>query len=154
MEMMNGMRRVIHVLLLGSLLSGCSTDPVRAAAPAEATVAGFARQLLGRPYRYGGTSPGDGFDCSGLVWYAYRQAGYSVPRTTSAQFDAARPVDPAGLLPGDVLFFRIAGKPSHVGLYVGEGRFIHAPSSGKRVRYDALAGPYWQSRLVKAGRFR
>ena len=111
-----------------------------------------AEGLLGKPYRYGGNSPQTGFDCSGLVWYSYREAGYPVPRTTSAQFAATRQVDRSRLLPGHVLFFRIDGKPSHVGLYVGNGRFLHAPSSGKRVSYGSLSNPYWQERLVKAGR--
>ncbi len=143
----------IPLLLLGVLLSGCSTEPARASVGPTA-VTGVVERLIGKPYRYGGSSPGRGFDCSGLVWYAYRQAGHAVPRTTSGQFTATRAVAPEHLLPGDVLFFRIEGKPSHVGLYVGAGRFVHAPSSGKRVSYGSLSKPYWRERLVKVGRFR
>lgn len=113
----------------------------------------IAAGMLGAPYRYGGASP-HGFDCSGLVYYAYRKAGIPVPRSTSAQLNYARPVPPSRLRPGDLLFFRLTSRPvSHVGIYAGDGRFIHAPSRGKRVSYASLDNPYWQQRIVAAGRF-
>jgi murein DD-endopeptidase len=121
-------------------------------APAH-PVAAVAQGLIGAPYRYGGTSP-KGFDCSGLVYYSYRKAGIPVPRTAREQLRASQPMDPSRLRPGDVVFFRLSGrKPSHVGIYVGRGRFVHAPSSGKRVSYASLRDPYWQERLIGAGRF-
>ncbi len=117
-------------------------------------VVAVANGLRGVPYRYGGASP-RGFDCSGLVHYAYRQAGVSVPRTTAAQYRHSRSVSITRLSPGDLLFFKVSWpkKVSHVGIYAGGGLFIHAPSSGKRVSYARLNSPYWRRRLVKIGRF-
>ncbi|MBT8099197.1 MAG: C40 family peptidase [Gammaproteobacteria bacterium] len=106
---------------------------------------------LGVPYRYGGSNP-NGFDCSGLVHYSYNKAGKSVPRTTGALWDDARPVAEANLRAGDLLFFRISGKMSHVGLYIGGGRFVHAPSSGKRVTVADLQSDFYSSALIRAGR--
>ena len=113
----------------------------------------IAAGLLGVPYQYGGASP-RGFDCSGLVYYSYRKAGIQVPRTTGAQFHYARPVQRSRLRPGDLLFFRLTSRAvSHVGIYAGNSRFIHAPSRGKRVSYGSLDNPYWQQRIVAAGRY-
>ncbi|WP_084469190.1 C40 family peptidase [Nocardiopsis trehalosi] len=86
---------------------------------------------VGKPYRYGATGP-DAFDCSGLVQWAYREAGAEITRTTYTQFDEGTPVDRADLRPGDLVFFYSG--PSHVGMYVGDGRMVHAPSSGKQVQ--------------------
>ena len=123
-----------------------------ASGPGRQLVA-LAQQRLGSPYRYGGADPA-GFDCSGLVYFVHREAGYAVPRTSSAQFRAARKVAVRQLSPGDLVFFNVsAGKVSHVGIYVDEAVFIHSPSSGKGVSYASLAESYWQERLVGAGRF-
>jgi cell wall-associated NlpC family hydrolase len=127
--------------------------PVKTVAPATVSVLGTARQMLGTPYRYGGSSP-SGFDCSGLVSYAYRSVGIRVPRTSSEQFRQAQRVPLQNLQPGDLLFFRLSPpKISHVAIYDRDGRFIHAPSSGKRVSYASLDNPYWRQHLVGAGRF-
>ena len=126
---------------------------LKKAAPVRAAVVGTARQMLGTPYRYGGSSP-NGFDCSGLVSYVYRRAGVRVPRTSSEQFRQSARVPLQQLQPGDLLFFRLSPpKVSHVAIYDGSGRFIHAPSSGKRVSYASLDNPYWRQHLVGAGRF-
>ncbi len=112
----------------------------------------IARDMLGTPYRYGGASPA-GFDCSGLVYYSYRKAGINVPRTSSEQFRQSERVRLSDLRPGDLIFFRLLqDKPSHVGIYTGGGRFIHAPSGGKRVSYASLTDPYWEARVIGAGR--
>lgn len=111
-----------------------------------------AKRMLGTPYRYGGASPERGFDCSGLVYYSFKQAGMNAPRTTRTLYRNAFAVEPTALRQGDLLFFRIEGKVSHVGLYVGGKAFVHAPSSGKAVSYASLDNPYWRKRLVKAGR--
>ena len=112
----------------------------------------IARGMLGMPYRYGGASP-DGFDCSGLVYYSYRKAGIHAPRTTTEQYRQSRRVQVSRLQPGDLLFFTISqDKLSHVGIYAGNGRFIHAPSSGKAVSYASIQNPYWRGRLIGAGR--
>lgn len=83
---------------------------------------------------------------------SYRQLGLEVPRTTGGQLRAMSRVPLSALRPGDLLFFRINGKVSHVALYTGESRFVHAPSSGKRVSFSDLENPYWKRRLVAAGR--
>jgi len=123
------------------------------APPKPLTVIATARRMLGTPYRYGGADP-SGFDCSGLVSYAYRSVGISVPRTSGEQFRQSRPVATDKLRSGDLLFFRLSPpKVSHVAIYDGGGRFIHAPSSGKQVSYASLENPYWRKHLVAAGRF-
>ncbi|MGE0080351.1 MAG: C40 family peptidase [Thiohalomonadaceae bacterium] len=113
-------------------------------------VAALAKYYLGAPYRFGGTGP-DGFDCSGLVHHIHRLLGRDIPRTAHAQFLAARPVGLDQLRAGDLLFFRVRERP-HVGIYVGDGRFIHAPSRGRTVRYDELGNPFWRARMHGAGR--
>jgi murein DD-endopeptidase len=111
------------------------------------------RHEVGTPYRYGGATP-RGFDCSGLVHYAYRRAGIKVPRTTGELLRHAHRVPLSKLQPGDVLFFRVdPPKISHVGIYIGHGRFVHAPSSGKQVSYASLNDGYWSRHVVSAGRF-
>lgn len=148
-------------------MAGCAGNPIAPAvpAPAAATPADVpsasthpgvrvAVTLIGSPYRYGGSSPRRGFDCSGLVYYAFRESGIRVPRTTGAQLRHAQPVPLPEVLPGDLLFFRQrSNRVSHVGIYVGNGWFIHAPSRGKRVSYELLQNSYWKPRLVSAGRY-
>lgn len=124
--------------------------PVSGTGVARTHVVEAARTGLGAPYRLGGN--GDpGFDCSGLIQYAYSQVGMSVPRTVEELREEASEVDPDRIRPGDLLFFRISGKLSHVGLYAGGEHFIHAPSKGKRVTYASLENAYWQRHLAAAG---
>ncbi len=111
----------------------------------------IALQQVGVPYRYGGQTP-SGFDCSGLVHYSYDRAGKAVPRTTAQLWSGTTPVARADMQVGDVLFFSIAGKMSHVGLYVGNGRFVHAPSTGKTVSVASLSSAYYQTAFLRAGR--
>lgn len=141
--------------LLTLVLAGCATRPVeRMPERAESgrdTVVAVAQRMLGVPYRPGGASP-RGFDCSGLVRYSFNQAGIEVPRTAAEQFSRAQPIGTRSLLPGDLLFFNIGGRRiSHVGIYVGARRFVHAPSSGKHVSVESLDHPYWSRRMVGAG---
>jgi cell wall-associated NlpC family hydrolase len=99
-------------------------------------------------YWPGGTRP-DGFDCSGFVQYLYRQQGISLPRTTQAQFTAGTSVSSRRILPGDLVFFRNSGRRiSHVGISLGDGRFMHAPNVGSHVRIDRLEAPYWARRFA------
>jgi murein DD-endopeptidase len=145
---------LVFLLLLGGL-AGCATTPPEPTAPTAAhqPVLDVAISELGTPYRYGGSTP-RGFDCSGLVYYVYYKAGIRVPRSTTAQYRHARPVTLMNLQPGDLVFFRMARRSvSHVGIYAGNGRFIHAPSKGRVVSYDSLNDPYWKKRLVAAGRY-
>lgn len=113
--------------------------------------AAVALQQVGTPYRYGGATP-NGFDCSGLVHYAYSRAGKRVPRTTEQLWSRLQPVPPRDLQPGDVLFFRISGKMSHVGLYLGDSQFVHAPSTGRTVTTAMLDAPFYEASLIRAGR--
>ncbi|MDJ0918630.1 MAG: C40 family peptidase [Woeseiaceae bacterium] len=113
--------------------------------------AAVALQQVGVPYRYGGQSP-SGFDCSGLVHYSFARAGASVPRTTKQLWSASRFVDKGQLREGDLLFFRFDGKIAHVGMYLGGGRFVHAPSSGKTVSVQPLWSGIYREAFVRAGR--
>ena len=102
--------------------------------------------LVGTPYRWGGNTPAGGFDCSGLVDYIYRTAaGIKLPRTSHdmASMDVRKVRRMTQLASGDLVFFDIGGAISHVGVYVGKGRFVHAPNSGGTVRLDDIDGPYW-----------
>ncbi|BCR03768.1 hypothetical protein DESUT3_08370 [Desulfuromonas versatilis] len=113
-----------------------------------------ALEQMGAPYASGGSSP-KGFDCSGLVHYAYSQIGLDVPRSSQELYKIADKVDMTELQPGDLVFFRIYRRRiSHVGIFVGEDRFVHAPSRGKRVSISSLEEPYWSRHLVGAGRLR
>jgi cell wall-associated NlpC family hydrolase len=105
----------------------------------EARVVRFARRFLGVRYSYGGSSPGSGFDCSGFTRFVYAHFGIVLPHYSAAQFGMGRRVLRTRLQPGDLLFFDGLG---HVGLYVGHGRFIHAPHTGTRVSIEQLAGWY------------
>jgi cell wall-associated NlpC family hydrolase len=110
--------------------------------------------LVGTPYRYGGNTPESGFDCSGLVNYVYRDTvELRLPRTSRelAGFQGPR-IDPYRLAAGDLVFFGQSGSVTHVGIYVGEGRFVHAPSTGGTVRLDRLDGPYWRDHYSGAKR--
>jgi peptidoglycan DL-endopeptidase CwlO len=113
----------------------------------------IALESIGTPYVWGGTGS-NGFDCSGLIQFAYAQVGILLPRVSTAQIGSGSPIspDPQLLQPGDVLGFSDSGtrRTDHVGLYIGGGEFIHSSSSG--VRISALGNPYWQGRLVAARR--
>ncbi len=117
------------------------------------TVADTARGMVGAPYRYGGSTP-RGFDCSGLVVYSYAQAGApGLPHSARALERRAQPVGISKLRLGDLLFFRLDGKKTtHVGIYVGDRSFVHAPSSGKKVERVSFDHIYWGPRLKYAGR--
>lgn len=154
------MRAFLALVVLA--LAGCASTPQRApTASAGSTkpslerseqAAGYALTMVGKPYRYGGSSP-KGFDCSGLVMYSYKSAGVALPHSTDKQRSASRSVKVAELRRGDLLFFNQEGKKfGHVAIYVGDGRFVHAPSSGKSVRSDRLDSPYWKKHLSEARR--
>jgi cell wall-associated NlpC family hydrolase len=111
--------------------------------------------LVGTPYRYGGNTPESGFDCSGLVGFVFRDAaGVSLPRSTRELIDLHAPsIARDELQPGDLVYFNPnGGRVSHVGIYVGEGRFVHAPSRGGTVRLDSLGSEYWTRHFVGAKR--
>lgn len=159
-------RRLATLLLACAALAACGTSPVvrtdstspypaGRATPAGPVVgeraADIALRQLGTPYRYGGSAP-TGFDCSGLVQYSYRKAGKALPRTTGALWASSETIAAEELAAGDLLFFEIAGKMQHVGMYVGDGQFVHAPSSGRRVSVESLDSAFYAAALLRAGR--
>ena len=109
---------------------------------------------IGVDYKYGGNSHATGFDCSGLVAHVFREGyGIRLPRTSMDQSQAGRPVSSEELKPGDLVFYNTLNRPfSHVGIYLGEGRFIHAPRTGYAVRIENLKNAYWTKRWNGARR--
>ncbi|HEY5806938.1 MAG TPA: C40 family peptidase [Povalibacter sp.] len=108
--------------------------------------------LLGAPYRFGSAGP-KAFDCSGLVQFVHEEMGIDVPRTAAEQYRAAVPVRMGDIEPGDLLFFRISGKRiSHVAIYAGSGRFVHAPQTGRPIEIRTLDDEFYRPRLAGAGR--
>lgn len=153
-------------VLLGVLmLTACAGPKLAQKQPGEVSIAkrapasvgeraaAVALQQVGAAYSYGGASPA-GFDCSGLVQYSYRQAGKRVPRTTSQLWNSAGAISHDDLRVGDLLFFRFDGKMSHVGIYVGDDQFVHAPSTGRLVTVESLDAEYYSRALIRAGRLR
>lgn len=147
--------RTLLALVVAVLLAGCAGEQTLRSTAASSDVrneaADIAARMAGQPYVYGGDSP-SGFDCSGLVHYAYEQAGAEVPRTTNQQYRAVRTRYVDQLARGDVIFFRLeTASPSHVGIYIGDGRFVHALNADHPVRIDRLDDRYWQRHIVRAG---
>jgi cell wall-associated NlpC family hydrolase len=156
--------RIGCLLLLASLAACGSTPakhgrsdssgyrPVKSGKQSEQVIH-VAKSMIGKPYKFGGASPRTGFDCSGLVYFSHQQNGITLPRSSYAQYRASRPVSRRALRRGDLLFFRISSnKVSHVGIYLGKNRFVHAPSRGKRVSIAQLDSPYWSKRFIRGGR--
>ncbi len=150
---------LLLAMLAALLLSACVSGPRQIPGPTQADaqlgerIAATARAQLGRPYRYGGQGP-DAFDCSGLVLFSHSAHGIAVPRTTADQYRAAAPVPERRLIAGDLLFFRFEGqrKVNHVAIYLGDGRFVHAPQTGRPVELRRLDDPGYRRSLVAAGR--
>lgn len=109
----------------------------------------LALRAVGTPYAWGGSSPASGFDCSGLVYWAYRRLGVQLPRTSYALFDRGRRVARSRLKAGDLVFFSGLG---HVGMYLGRGRMVHAPRTGRNVEVVRLRSSYWGGAFVAARR--
>jgi cell wall-associated NlpC family hydrolase len=165
------LRSFLLTAALAAALGGCSLLAPRAPRPlasapaagapatpqprgqAGAAIAAVAAALIGTPYEFGGADLG-GFDCSGLALYVYERAGISIPRTAAEQQRAAQPVPLSELAPGDLVFFRMrAHRIDHVGIYIGDGRFVHAPHEGVAVSSAELANGFYARHLVSAGRF-
>ena len=143
----------VRTLLLAAVLlcAACAEAPPQPQDTARReTVLETALGQIGRPYRYGG-GDGDGFDCSGLVQFVFEQAGVQLPRTAARQHDDGRRIPLTAAAPGDLVFFRIDGA-LHVAVYIGNGRFVHAPASGRDVMISALDAPFWQDHFVDAVR--
>lgn len=161
---MNGWVRltVVGCCVAGALAAAaCVSRPEKSTSGNDATaqatqalgprIARAAIDLLGTPYRYGGESVSEGFDCSGLVQFVHARHGIAVPRTSAAQYRSGSAIDE--LQPGDAIYFRIGGRISHTGIYLGDGRFVHAPSSGRQVSIARTDQPYYRRRFAGARRF-
>jgi murein DD-endopeptidase len=151
-----GLCFILFLIVIAAAV-GCVSAPVRPITGYTPAIgekaARTAVSMIGRPYKYQGESP-SGFDCSGLVRYSYLAAGLNVPHGTKALRNSSRRVYPEELRKGDLLFFYERGKPfSHVGIYLEDNTFVHAPSSGKKVRKDTLTDPYWKKSFLEARRF-
>ena len=134
-----------------ALISNASSNRLN---PYRQEVVNIAKSTLGIPYKWGGNSPQQGFDCSGLMKYVHKNAlGITIPRTTAQQRDRSKTISYAQLKPGDMLFFKTSAKTNHVGVYIGNRKFIHAPASGKRVTIATMDSPYWHKRFVKFGTY-
>ena len=153
--------RPVLMLSVVFALAACAGSPPRVASATAAAssdnvdvsrAADHALAMVGAPYRYGGVDPG-GFDCSGLVHYSFRKIGIALPRDTYSLREVGVEIDMDDLAKGDLVFFDQEGKKSsHVGIYLGDGRFVHAPSSGGRVRTDSLSAEFWRKHFVEARR--
>ncbi|MEP6587917.1 MAG: C40 family peptidase [Polaromonas sp.] len=149
------LRPYLAIAAVIMLLGGCGTAPhssrgafeppvSRLTAEESNDTAIHAMGLVGTPYRYGGNTPDSGFDCSGLIGYVYQSRAGSAPPRTVAQLDSwGQPIAAQSLRTGDLVVFGRGRTPSHAGIYVGQGRFVHAPSSGGEVRLDRLDSRYW-----------
>ena len=158
-------RRALLWLFGASILTACSTPSRRFDSPAVDDAANadaqsrlsddlareaafIALSLVDTPYRYGGNTPDGGFDCSGLIVYVYRSAaGLALPRTVAQLAGVGLPVRAGARRTGDLVLFDTTGRFSHAGIYVGDGRFVHAPSTGGRVRLDGVFARYWRPRF-------
>lgn len=156
--------KLILPLSIILLLSACASvekdvpPPVGTIAPESHTapenLTAYARSLVGIPYKYGGNSPETGFDCSGFVGHVFsRSLGISLPRSTNEINHFGQTVETDELRPGDLVFYNTLQRAfSHVGIYLGEDRFVHAPSSGGSIRVDNMRELYWIRRFNGARR--
>lgn len=170
--------KIVVVLSITALLTACTSAPlteppnpsVAQTKPQEAyskpraeeakpdqrnEVVMYAMSLLERGYRFGGGNPESGLDCSGMVSYIYQQAtGLQLPHNAAKIAAAGREINVSELSPGDLVFFNTNGKPySHVGIYIGDDRFIHAPKTDGKIKISSLKSSYFEKRLVAARTF-
>ena len=139
------------LLLCLSLLTGCSSAPERIDADHAHDGLAQAARMLGRPYRFGGATP-SGFDCSGLTMAVYKLNGLDLPRSSRQQWKVGKPVKRSHLEKGDLVFFATAGgkRVSHVGIYTGNGKFLHAPRRGRKITISSLSDRYYKTRYLGA----
>ena len=166
--MLSLLRSLTLLMIYSGLLVACSHSPKHSEPTSKTKVvtaksyqnnintgdeiADLAKSLLGSPYKYGGASL-KGFDCSGLVYYTHGKLGIRTPRTSLQQYKSAKNISLSKLHSGDLVFFTLnKTNVSHVGIYLGNGQFIHAPKSGKRVSVNNLNDSFWRLRIVSGGR--
>ncbi len=173
MRVLKKLRRTLLCLALAAGGAACASTPTAGAVPspfpgavppstAAASAAGGTRLTAildtaiaqrGVRYRLGGADPGNGFDCSGLVWFVFAQHQVDLPRTVAAQFHEGRKIGRTSIRPGDLVFFSTIGPgATHVGIALDADRFIHAPDTGAVVRIENIDAPYWKRRYVGAKR--
>ncbi|NCB21823.1 MAG: NlpC/P60 family protein [Deltaproteobacteria bacterium] len=151
-------RNMALLLVCAVLLTACGafrSAPDTGPAPESARKAvKTAYTQMGKKYRSGGASPQKGFDCSGLIWWAYRVNGVKVPRITTDQAHAGQQVPLSAVRQGDILVFRTGSGPRglHTGIYTGGNAFIHSPRQGEKVRVESLEVPYWRNKLITVRR--
>jgi cell wall-associated NlpC family hydrolase len=162
-QTVNKMPFLAMLIVILSLVAACGSQTIAPAADGNQSktivkaqsvgeqAATVALDQVGIPYRYGGSTT-SGFDCSGLVQFSYLQAGKKIPRTTTQLWSSTATVERDDLQVGDLLFFSIEGKMSHVGMYVGKQQCVHAPSSGRSVTVTKLTSPFYASAFIRAGR--
>ena len=152
------MKRLL-LLSLSLLLAACASPPSRQYAVSDEQMNDlvmYAMSLADTPYRYGGSSASRGFDCSGFVGHVYRHSlGISLPRSSHEISRIGKPIRQGELRPGDLVFYNTQHAPfSHVGIYIGDGKFVHSPRSGESVRTEDMQMRYWQTRYDGARRIR
>jgi cell wall-associated NlpC family hydrolase len=155
------MKNLVLIILL-ILLSACSSSPQRSGAVGTSNettmneLVMYAMSLAETPYHFGGNSPENGFDCSGFVDHVFHHSlGISLPRTSHEISKVGTPVQKEHLRPGDLVFYNTQHSSySHVGIYVGENKFVHAPKSGSRIRVEKMNEKYWLNRYNGARRIR
>lgn len=135
-----------------AMVAGCAVRPAITDGQTGKRIAQTALRYQGFRYRYGGREPTKGFDCSGLVQFVHRQQGIAIPRTAKAQWSHVSRVSKAEMGPGDLVFFRVPGNPWHVGIYLGQGQFLHAPRKDSKVRVESL-NRFWRRHFRGAGRY-
>ncbi|MDR2406451.1 MAG: C40 family peptidase [Deltaproteobacteria bacterium] len=141
---------IIILILSVAITAGCGGKH-RRASPLASQVVNTAHKYIGVPYVYGGKSP-KGFDCSGLVWYVYRQHGVELPASSRKQAGTGLKVDKSEMQPGDLVFFQNNGRVDHVGLYIGDDFMIHAPGRGKKVTKANLKQNYYRKHFAHVRR--
>jgi cell wall-associated NlpC family hydrolase len=157
-------RSLAGLFLIVGLLSACAPLPQQSQNasvhsqqnyhdPRRLSINHIAHQQLGVRYKWGGTSPKTGFDCSGYTQYVYEKSGIKIPRTAAQQRDASQRISHAQLQVGDLIFFKTGARSNHVGIYIGNGKFIQAGSGNGRVKIERLDNPYWKKRWVKYGSY-
>jgi cell wall-associated NlpC family hydrolase len=146
-------RKALIITLVSFLFVVHFVNPSKAdAAVSPQRLIAEAQKMIGTPYRSGGTTP-KGFDCSGFVYYAYKKIGKTLPRSSAQMYKVGKPVSYQNLIPGDLVFFKTSKHAgvSHVAIYIGKGRMIHATSS-RGVKIDSLNHSYWRPKFVGAKR--